>query len=386
MISSTSSSSHGERGHFENQYYKRSLILGVGIHLLLLLVRMDLEPSKLVQEELKKKEESKAIKISLVQFHHKTKPRAVKVQQSPIAVQEKITKPLPPKVEAGTEKVVKNSKALGIPNRPIVKNVQKGDPYSKIKKPYKIGTEFRKVPRTTIGSGTTALKKVASADTGGSGDTYKGGSFIKEIGRLKSSDLKVGRLKTARSFADDGGSGGGQGGGIGNGSGGLAGNGSITGSSQGTLKMARVANNIGSLSGSDKGALEASGGMDGLAHRGHVLIAGVPGKDLVLGSLDPSIISKILRDHIPQFRYCYQNALDKNGNQGSFEGVMNFNFLINREGRVENVNLTSKDELPGAVKSCVTNIVLGLRFPQPRGGGVVQINQPINFYSKVKVI
>lgn len=149
-----------------------------------------------------------------------------------------------------------------------------------------------------------------------------------------------------------------------------------------TLKTANVSNNVGSLSGSARGKLDSSRGVEGLVDKKNIYTAGLPFKTVILGGMDPDIIRKIIEDHIPQFRYCYQKELDKASRE--FSGVVRLNFIIGASGHVTKAGVDSFSPLPPRVKGCVVNVLKGIKFPEPLGGGVVEVNQPFNFYPKRK--
>jgi len=149
-----------------------------------------------------------------------------------------------------------------------------------------------------------------------------------------------------------------------------------------TLPTANVSKNVGSLSGSAQGKLDASKGVEGLVDKKSIYTAGLPFKTVILGGMDPDIIRKIIEDHIPQFRYCYQKELDKASRE--FSGVVRLNFIIGASGHVTKAGVDSYSPLPTRVKGCVVNVLRGIKFPEPLGGGVVEVNQPFNFYPKRK--
>jgi hypothetical protein len=146
--------------------------------------------------------------------------------------------------------------------------------------------------------------------------------------------------------------------------------------------MARVATNVGSLTGSAKGRIDSSKGFDGLATKGSVMVAGVPVEKIAVSTIDPDAIRRLLRDHIPQFRYCYQKELDVNKNPEGFQGVMNFRFFIASQGRVNRSEITSEEITSDTVRDCMKNVLHGIQFPAPHGGRTVEVNQPMNLYPK----
>jgi hypothetical protein len=93
--------------------------------------------------------------------------------------------------------------------------------------------------------------------------------------------------------------------------------------------------------------------------------------------MDPELIRKILREYISQFRYCYQKALFKNPN---LAGAFDLNFTIGPNGTGGNVSLkgSGKNFDPPTV-NCIKKVVSLIKFPKPKGGGTVDVRQPLNF-------
>ena len=81
-------------------------------------------------------------------------------------------------------------------------------------------------------------------------------------------------------------------------------------------------------------------------------------------------------DH-SQFRFCYQKELDRA--KSKFSGRIKLNFIIGASGHVTRAGVVSSDIKP-EVKGCVVNVLKGIPFPAPRGGGKVEVTQPMNFY------
>ena len=359
------------------KFNKRALIGSVIIHLFFFLLKV---PQ--LQMEHKLKDDPKLIPIKMELVTPPVKNNIVK-QTVKAAESEKVAPPVAEKkVDNGTDRVVKNSDRLGDKNQKKVQDVQKGDPASKKREAYKPGTDVRKAPKTTIGSG-SAPSKVKSVDgnTGGSGDTYQGLDMTNVTDSIRKSGQGIKRL-AAKGAKDDGGAGYGTGGGIGNGVGGGGGDGFITGSPNGTANIAKVATNIGSLTGSAKGKIDSSRGFDGLATKGSVTVAGVPVEKIAVSTIDPDAIRRILRDHIPQFRSCYQKDLDTSRSADGLQGRMNFKFKIVGNGSVSGSEVSSEEITSDKVRDCVKNVLDGIRFPSPGGGRTVEVYQPMNFYPK----
>ncbi len=155
-----------------------------------------------------------------------------------------------------------------------------------------------------------------------------------------------------------------------------------TGVSTGTgnIKTAEIATNQGSLVGAATGVLGSSKGAEGLSAKKAIYTAGIPSETVVLGSMDPDVIRRILLDHLPQFRYCYQKELEKTGADTS--GTVKLDFTIGAAGNVVDAGIEGSSALPTDVKKCVVGVLKGIRFPEPMGGGKVGVKQPMNFYPK----
>lgn len=375
-----SSFSHGE-SKMELQakrFNKRALIGSIIIHLFFFLIRL---PHLELTHKLK--EEPKLIPITMELITPPAKNELIKNKLK--AAESEVVKPVAAevkKVKNGTERVEKKADRIGDRLQNKVQDVQKGDPRSKNKTAYKPGTELRKLPKTDVGTG-SAPGKVQSKDgnTGGSGDTYKGTDMTNLTDSLMKKGQGLKRLKTNRNAVDDGGAGGGSGGGMGNGVGGGSGDGHFTGTTTGTTDVAKVATNVGSLTGSAKGKIDSSKGFDGLAEKGSVMVAGVPVEKIAVSTIDPDAIRRLLREHIPQFRYCYQKELDATQNEG-LQGRMVFRFVIGGTGHVQRSEVLSEEITSDKVRDCIKNVLQGIRFPSPAGGKTVEVSQPMNLYPK----
>lgn len=287
------------------------------------------------------------------------------------------------KIANGSEQLQKNSKGLGDNTQKNNQVVQKGDPRSKNKTAYKDGTKLRKLRKTDVGSGSARGKSQSTNGyTGGSGDTYNGSDLTNLTDSIMKRGKGLKRLKKDPKAQDDGGAGGGIGGGMGDGAGGGIGDGHFTGSPNGTSNSSKILTNVGSLTGAAKGKIDSSRGFSGLAEKGTISVAGVPVEKIAVSTIDPDAIRRLLRDHIPQFRYCYQSELDTNKNPDGLQGRMNFKFIIGSNGKVQRSEITSDEITSDKVRDCIKNVLHGIQFPAPSGGKTVEVYQPMNFYPK----
>lgn len=355
------------------RFNKRAFIGSFIIHLFFFLIKL---PELHLEHKLKEDPKLIPIKMELV-----TPPKKNNIVKNTVkAAESEVVKPAEEKVKNGTDRAIKNADRLGDKNQKVVQDVQKGDPASKKREAYKPGTDVRKAPRTTIGSGSAASQvKAKDNNTGGSGDTYQGIDMTNVTDSIRKSGQGLKRVG-AKGAKDDGGAGFGTGGGIGNGVGGGGGDGFITGSPNGTANIAKVATNIGSLTGSAKGKIDSSRGFDGLATKGSVMMAGVPVERIQLSGIDPNAIRQILRENIGQFRYCYQRELDA-VRRDDFQGQMVLKFFIGQGGSVKRSSITSDEITSDKVRDCMIDVLQGLKFPSPRGGEV-EVSQPMYLYPK----
>ncbi len=364
------------------KFNKRALTGSIIIHLMIIFL---IKVPELKMEH-KLKEDPKLIPIEMVEL---STPRKLRRIQKPIEkplIADKslpVNKPKTPEPvvkKSGTEQVIKDSTALGDSKQKVVQDVQKGDPKSKIREAYKPGTDFRKLPKTDIGTG-AAKGKVPSQNNnpGGSGDTYNAGEFSNLTDGLIKKGGSLGRLKKNKNAADDGGAGGGTGGGLGDGIGGGSGDGHFTGTTTGTTNTQKIATNIGSLTGSTTGKIDSSKGFSGLASKGEITVAGVPIERIQVPTIDSEAVRRLLREHIPQFRHCYQTELDKKKQGTNLQGRVEFRFTIGMGGRVTSSEVSFAEITDDSVRGCIKNVLNGIPFPEPKGGKSVQVKQPMNF-------
>lgn len=101
--------------------------------------------------------------------------------------------------------------------------------------------------------------------------------------------------------------------------------------------------------------------------------------------MDPELLRKILREYIPQFRSCYQDELI--GNNDKIKGIIDMNFTINESGKVSKYDIRAKDaQFSKRGVGCMGRVLGLIDFPKPKGGGVVDVRQPFNFFAETEKI
>lgn len=146
--------------------------------------------------------------------------------------------------------------------------------------------------------------------------------------------------------------------------------------------LGSVSHSVSKLATSGAGAGQAAMGSRGLSGKTGTDTTYAEGNAKVLGSLDPNLIRKIMREYIPQFRYCYQKELLKDENVA---GVFDLNFYIDRYGKGIKVSVDSQGK--GFSRSgvgCLQKVVSMIKFPKPPGGNLVDVKQPLNFQQNRK--
>jgi len=101
----------------------------------------------------------------------------------------------------------------------------------------------------------------------------------------------------------------------------------------------------------------------------------IPATASVRGSLDKEIIRRIVRRHINEVKYCYEQELTK---LPSLAGRIVVQFMIAGNGQVLTSVLQSSTMKNARVESCTVDAVRRWSFPQPEGGGLVTVSYPFS--------
>jgi hypothetical protein len=118
-------------------------------------------------------------------------------------------------------------------------------------------------------------------------------------------------------------------------------------------------------------------GIGGLAPKKHVKIGGVySGVVSSSGSLDKEIIRRIVRLHMNEVKYCYDQELVRSK---GLEGRISLQFMISGTGQVINSFVQSTTMNNVRVESCVAGAVKRWSFPKPNNAGIAIVSYPFNF-------
>jgi TonB family protein len=87
----------------------------------------------------------------------------------------------------------------------------------------------------------------------------------------------------------------------------------------------------------------------------------------VEGSLDKDLIRRVVRAHIPEIRFCYNAALERDPKA---EGRVIVDFTIGTEGRVTESKIGESTLADAEATECMRVAVARWSFPKPDGGTV----------------
>ena len=96
----------------------------------------------------------------------------------------------------------------------------------------------------------------------------------------------------------------------------------------------------------------------------------------VRGNLDREIIRRIIRRHINEVRFCYEQQLTTHHD---LAGRMVVQFNIAPTGQVLSSVMQSSTLGNVRVESCTLQAVRRWEFPKPEGGGLVNVSYPFVF-------
>ncbi|RMG20344.1 MAG: TonB family protein [Deltaproteobacteria bacterium] len=129
------------------------------------------------------------------------------------------------------------------------------------------------------------------------------------------------------------------------------------------------------------GGLGTKGGGRGRGGYGAVDLGGrgkgrtriSPGKTIVMGGLDKEVIARVVRRHQNEIKYCYERELQKDPN---LYGKVAVQWVIDGSGAVAQASIAQSTMGNANVENCILTRVRRWKFPQPKGGGIVQVTYP----------
>lgn len=145
---------------------------------------------------------------------------------------------------------------------------------------------------------------------------------------------------------------------------------SLVGTSRGPAKLS-----------ADSSGTNFNSGSRGIASKSGFDTSSIDKNTVIRGSMDPEVLRKILREYIPQFRHCYQQELIYKSEK--IKGILDLDFTINAEGKASRYTVRAKDaQFSKRGIDCMGNVLAIIDFPKPKGGGIVDVTQPLNFFAE----
>lgn len=146
------------------------------------------------------------------------------------------------------------------------------------------------------------------------------------------------------------------------------------GTGEGTIGLGNLGTiGKGGGGGDGSGYGRGAGGLRGRKARAPDVI---PGQAAVRGSLDKEIIRRIIRRHINEVKYCYEQELVK---KPDLQGRIAVQFTIAATGQVVASVMQQSSVGSPRVENCVVQAVRRWEFPKPLGGGIVIVTYPFVF-------
>ncbi len=129
------------------------------------------------------------------------------------------------------------------------------------------------------------------------------------------------------------------------------------------------------------GGLGTKGGGRGRGGYGAIDLGGkgkdstrvIPGKTTVVGGLDKDVIMKVIKRHQNEIKFCYEQELQKNPSLGGKVAVA---WTIDPAGGVSEANVSESSIGNANVEGCIVQRIRRWKFPEPQGGGVVNVTFP----------
>lgn len=127
--------------------------------------------------------------------------------------------------------------------------------------------------------------------------------------------------------------------------------------------------------GTGRGAIGEGGTLAGGRSRPSIQV-GDGAETVILGGLDKDVIDKIIRQYFSQIRYCYEKEI---ASAPGMRGRVMTRFVISASGRVTSAAVSSSSLGNENVHSCLTGVLKRITFPEPLGGGIVEVSYPFLF-------
>jgi TonB family protein len=98
-----------------------------------------------------------------------------------------------------------------------------------------------------------------------------------------------------------------------------------------------------------------------------------PQQATMTAGLDKAIIKRVIRQHVPRIRYCYERQLVQDP---ALAGRVMIDFTIDANGRV---SAATAQGFHAEIERCLVDALRAMQFPPPHGGGSVRVSYPFLF-------
>ena len=143
------------------------------------------------------------------------------------------------------------------------------------------------------------------------------------------------------------------------------------GTGEGTIGLGNLGTiGHGGGGGTGSGYGNGAGGLRGRQARVPTIRTGTAD---VRGSLSREVIRRVIRRHINEVRFCYEQELNS---RPDLEGRVQVSFIISPTGAVQSASVGASTISNARVEGCIVQAVRRWTFPAPDGGGVVGVNYP----------
>lgn len=143
------------------------------------------------------------------------------------------------------------------------------------------------------------------------------------------------------------------------------------GTGEGTIGLGNLGTiGHGGGGGDGSGYGRGAGGFRGRAARVPRIRSGAAD---VRGSLSKEVIRRVIRRHINEVRFCYEQELNS---RPDLEGRVTVRFIISPTGAVQTAMVQNTTLRNARVERCISGAVRRWTFPAPDGGGIVIVNYP----------
>jgi len=149
------------------------------------------------------------------------------------------------------------------------------------------------------------------------------------------------------------------------------------GTGLGTLGLGRLGTmGHGAGGGTGQGYGSGAGGLGKRSGKGPpTLRAGIPEAS---GGLSKEAIRRVVRRHLNEVRFCYEDELRQ---RPDLDGRVAVRFIISQTGSVQSATIANSTVGSPSVDNCIAQAVRRWAFPSPEGGGVVVVTYPFTLTS-----